>query len=161
MKNFIIILSIFFSSFIFSQIKNCSVDNIQLETYDFVLNNLNRINKKIENKNSLIQTSIDFKKHSLEEINKTVDTEIEKINYFLISPENSYNGENKKKIKVHSKLNNFLIKKINYCINNTNEFKESIYGNITFRIPLNKKNIEKAIEEVKTNYKMNLSNTEK
>ncbi|WP_179319769.1 hypothetical protein [Winogradskyella helgolandensis] len=150
MKNVILILSIIFSNLIFCQIEKCSVQEIQLETYEFVLNNLNRINKKFENKESLIEVSIDFKKHTPEQEVTKDYAEIKNTDYYLVSPENSYSGENKEKIKVYSKLDKLVVDKINNCISNSTEFKEHLYGNITFRIPLNKKNIGIAIEQVKT-----------
>ncbi|MGJ8551257.1 hypothetical protein [Winogradskyella wichelsiae] len=150
MKNVILILSIIFSNLIFCQTEKCSVQEIQLETYEFVLNNLNRINKKFENKESLIEVSIDFKKHTPEQEVTKDYAEIKNIDYYLVSPENSYSGENKEKIKVYSKLDKLVVDKINNCISNSTEFKEHLYGNITFRIPLNKKNIGIAIEQVKS-----------
>ncbi|WP_178985133.1 hypothetical protein [Winogradskyella helgolandensis] len=150
MKNVILILSIIFSNLIFCQTEKCSVQEIQLETYEFVLNNLNRINKEFENKESLIEVSIDFKKHTPEQEVTKDYAEIKNTDYYLVSPENSYSGENKEKIKVYSKLDKLVVDKINNCISNSTEFKEHLYGNITFRIPLNKKNIGIAIEQVKT-----------
>ena len=150
MKKVILILSIIFSNLIFSQTEKCSIQEIQLETYEFVLNNLNRVNKKFENKESLIEVSIDFKKHTPEQEETKDYAEIKNTDYYLISPENSYSGENKEKVKVYSKLENYIIKKINSCIENSSEFKEHLYGNIKFRIPLNKTNIGIAIEQVKS-----------
>ncbi len=150
MKKLILILSITFSNLIFSQTEKCSVEGIQLDTYEFVLNNLNRINKKFADKNSLVEVSIDFKKHTLEQEEKKDYAEIKNIDYYLISPENSYSGENKEKIKVYRKLDKKITDKINSCIANSTEFKEHLYGNITIRIPLNETNIGIAIEQVKS-----------
>ncbi len=149
MKNVILILSIIFSNIIFSQTKKCSIKEIQLDTYEFVLNNLNRINKKFENKESLIEVSINFKEYSEKQYEEKNYAEIKKINYYLISPENSYSGENKMEIKIYPKLDKFLIAKIKNCISNSVECKEHLYDNITFRIPLNKTNIGIAINQVK------------
>ena len=150
MKKLILLLSITFSNLIFSQTEKCSIQEIQLDTYEFVLNNLNRINKKFANKNSLIEVSIDFKKHTPEQEEKKDYAEIKNINYYLISPENSYSGENKEKIKVYPKLHKQIIKRIDSCIANSSEFKKHLYGNITFRIPINETNIGIAIEQVKS-----------
>ncbi|WP_431107713.1 hypothetical protein [Winogradskyella poriferorum] len=148
MKNVILILSIIFSNLIFSQTKKCSIQEIQLETYAFALNNLNRINKKFENKESLIEVSIDFKEYSEKQYEEKNYAEIKNIIYYLISPENSYSGEDKMEIKIYSKLDKFLIDKIENCISNSVEFKEQLYDNITFRIPLNETNIRIAIDQV-------------
>ena len=150
MKKIVLLLSIMFSNLIFSQTEKCSIQEIQLDTYQFVLNNLKRINKKIEDKNSLIEVSIDFKEYTLEQEEKKDYAEIKNVDYYLVSPENSYSGENKEKIKVYSKLNKFVIDKISDCISNSAKFKEHLYDNITFRIPLNEKNIGIAIEQVKS-----------
>ncbi len=148
MKKLILIFIITFSNLIYSQSEKCSIQEIQLDTYEFVLNNLNRINKKFENKESLIEVSIDFKKYSEKQYEEKNYAEIKNINYYLISPENSYSGENKMEVKIYSKLNNHIIKIINNCIENSSEFKGHLYENITFRIPLNETNIGKAIEQV-------------
>ena len=153
MKKLILILSITFSNLIFGQTEKCSVEGIQLDTYEFVLNNLNRINKEFTDKNSLIEVSIDFKKHTLEQEEKKDYAEIKNVDYYLISPENSYSGENKEKIKVYPKLDKQIIDKIDSCIANSVEFKKHLYGNITFRIPLNETNIGIAIEQVKSTLK--------
>ena len=150
MKKVILILSIIFSNPIFSQTEKCSIQEIQLETYEFVLNNLNRVNKKFENKESLIEVTINFKKRTAEQDYNKDYAEIKNVEYYLISPENSYSGENKVGIKIFSKLENYILKKINSCIENSSEFKEQLYDNIIFRIPLNETNIEKAIEQVKS-----------
>ncbi len=150
MKNLIIIVSIIFSNLIFSQTDKCSVEGIQLDIYAFVLNNLNQINKTFEDKNSLVEVSIDFKKHTIEQEEKKEYTEIKNIDYYLILPEDSYSGENKEKIKVYQKLDKKISDKINSCIANSTQFKEQLYGNITFRVPLNEVNIGIAIEQVKS-----------
>jgi len=149
MNKLILILSITFSNIIYSQTEKCSIQTIQLDTYEFALNNLNRINKKFDNKNSFIEVFIEFKKLTLEQENAKDYAEIDNISYYLISPENSNSGENKKAIKVYSKLRKYINKRINNCIENSSEFKEHRYINITFHIALNKANIEKSIENVK------------
>lgn len=148
MKKHILILTITFSNILFSQTEKCNIQEIQLETYEFVLNNLNRVNKKFENKESLIEVTINFKKRTAEQDYNRDYAEIENVDYYLILPENSYSGENKRKIKIYSKLDNYILKKINNCIENSSEFKEHLYDNIVFRIPLNETNIRKAIEQV-------------
>jgi hypothetical protein len=150
MKKLILILSIILPNLIFSQTDECSIDEIQLDTYKYALNNLNRINKSFSNKNALIEVSIEFKEYTLEAEEKKNYAEIKSIEYFLISPENSYSGENKEKIKVYPKLDSYINEKINSCIKNSSEFKSHLYNNITFRIPLNEKNIKIAIEQVKS-----------
>src|SRR5690606_19289195 len=99
----------------------CSIIEIQLDTYKFALNNLNRINKSFSNKNALIEVSIEFKEYTLEAEEKKNYAEIKSIEYFLISPENSYSGENKEKIKVYPKLDSYINEKINSCIKNSSE----------------------------------------
>lgn len=150
MKKLILILSIVNSGLIFSQTKKCSIHNIQLDTYEFVLNNLNLINKTFEDKNSLIQVSVDFEEYSLEHEEKKDYAEIKNIDYYLVSPENSYSGENKEKVKVYAKLDKFIVDKITNCIEDSNYFKEQLYSNLTFRIPLNEKNIGIAIKQVES-----------
>ena len=150
MKKIILIFSITFSTLIFSQTEKCSIQEIQLDTYEFVLDNLKRINKKIEDKNSLIEVSIDFKEYTLEQEEKKDYAEIKNVDYYLVLPENSYSGENKRKLKVYSRLDKFVIDKINDCISNSEKFKGHLYDNITFRIPLNETNIGIAIEQVKS-----------
>ena len=148
MKIIILILSITFSNLIFSQAEKCSIQEIQLETYDFVLNKLNRVNKKFKNKESLIEVSIDFKEYSEEQYEEKDYAEISKVNYYLVSPQNSYDGKNKKEIEIYSKLDKFILKKIKDCIDNSSKFKAELYSNLTFRIPLTESNIKKAMEEV-------------
>ena len=70
MKKLILILSITVSGLTFSQTKKCSIQEIQLDTYKFALNNLNRINEKFDNKDSLIEVSIDFKEYTPEQEEK-------------------------------------------------------------------------------------------
>ena len=150
MKKLILIVSIVNSGLIFSQTKKCSIQELQLDTYDFVLNHLNRIKRKFEDNNSLIEVSIDFKEYRPEQEEKKDYPKIINIDYYLVSPENSYSGEYKEKVKVYTKLEKFIVEEITNCIEESNYFKAQLYSNLTFRIPLNKTNIAIAIEQVKS-----------
>lgn len=150
MRKFIFILSILGFNLTFSQTEKCSVQEIQLETYEYVLNHINEINKNFENKESLIEVTINIKERTTEQDYKRNFTKIKDIDYHLISPENSYNGKNKESIKVDSKLDFFILNKVKECSKYSREFKKQLYDNIIFRIPLTASNIDLAIKQVKS-----------
>lgn len=131
---FIFLLIVLSTKPVFSQDNQCGIKQIQLDTYDFVLSNLKSVQNDISNLEALIQLSIDFE-----------NKKIKKITYYLISPKNSYSGENKQEIKIWDGLHKFVYKKVTYCLKFNPSFD---YINIKFRVPLNEKNIQKAIKQV-------------
>lgn len=133
MKKIIVVIWFLIANISYSQNMNC-ISDIQLETYNFTTSNLEKINKQISDKNSLIEVSI--------EIN---NKKIKDIKYKLITFENNYNGENKIEIKIWKGLNKYIYKTVNNKITNCPSF---IYEKIVFRVPISVENINKAIEEV-------------
>lgn len=152
MKEIFIIALLIFSKIAFSQIEDCSTQQIQLETYDFIAENFEIISPHISNKNSLIEVTIYFKKNYFEykyefEINFKENEDISLV-YLLIPPENNYSGEKRVVPVIHKKLDQFIINKVNNCIRDNADFNNQNYVSILFRIPLTLENIEKAREEV-------------
>jgi hypothetical protein len=143
MKKILIILCFIISSIANSQNKNFRVQELQLETYKYTISNLEKISKNIEDKNSLIEVTIEFENKS-----------IKQIKYNLILPENNYSGENKTEIKVWKGLNKSIHNLVNNGINNCSNFNSV---KLVFRIPISIENIKKAIEEVNKD----IINTEK
>ncbi|WP_157730256.1 hypothetical protein [Tenacibaculum jejuense] len=153
MKKIILIISIAMHNLTFSQIKKCSIQEIQLDTYEFVLNNLNAIHKTFTDKNALVEVSINFKDYTYEQVERKEGIKIKKIHYYLIMLENSYDGENKDEISIYPKLHEFITQKLNYYSVSSEKFKKHLYNNLTFRIPLNKTNINIAVKQVKSTIK--------
>ncbi|QJP33748.1 hypothetical protein F0365_04675 [Nonlabens sp. Ci31] len=152
MKNLILLFIITVSSSALSQINECSIQNIQLDPYDFVLRNLEKVNQHIKNKNYVIEVSIHFKDCEKEYKEHTENTEVSPIIYHLISLENSYRGENKTAVVVYKKLNQFVLQTINECIDDPIEFKNQAYVTLIFRIPLNVENIQKALKYIERKF---------
>ena len=123
-----------FSTVSYSQNKKCEISDVQIETYKYTTQNLQKIAKQFSDKNSLIEVSIEIKNKKLE-----------KIEYNLILPENNYSGENKAEIKIWKGLNQFIFETVNRKIKNCLNFN---YEKIIFRVPISIENINKAIEEV-------------
>lgn len=134
MKKTLIIIHFFVYICTYSQSKKCTIPDLQYETYDFAIKNLKKISQNISNKNSLIEIHIEIE-------NKV----IKQIKYNLISPENNYSGENKSEIEVWKGVNSFITKNINHKLKNCPDF---YYEGITYRMPLSKENIKRAIDEV-------------
>ncbi|MGJ8683818.1 MAG: hypothetical protein ACSHWW_04305 [Nonlabens sp.] len=152
MRKTLLITLLIFSNLTFSQIKDCSIQQIQLETYDFVAEHIEIISPHILNRDSLIEVTIYFKKNYEEykyefEINFKENEDFSLV-YFLLLPENNYNGEKRITPVIHKKLDQFITNKVNDCIKNNTDFTNQDYVSIVFRIPLSLKNIEKAREEV-------------
>jgi hypothetical protein len=134
MKTIILLAFIFIANLTFSQEKNCGTSNIQLKTYNFAKLNLEKISEFINDKNSLIEVSVEmhYKK-------------INQVKYKLILPDDNYSGKIKSEIEVWSELKKFVFKTVKIEIKKCPNFN---YEKVTFRVPVSLENIEKAITEV-------------
>ncbi|SHF72944.1 hypothetical protein SAMN05444377_11724 [Flavobacterium fontis] len=116
------------------QFNKCSIQQIQLEIYDFTAKNLDLV-KGDFNQDFLIEAWVNF------ENNKVTD-----VQYFLISSADDYSGANKKSISVSKKLHELISEKFK-CFETSTEI--GIYNEqFRFRIPLSENNIKTAIREV-------------
>ena len=134
MKTITLLAFIFLANLTFSQEKNCGTPNIQLKTYNFAKSNLEKISEFINDKNSLIEVSIEMN-----------NKKINQIKYNLILPSDNYSGKNKSEIEVWTELNKFILKTVKIEIEKCPNFD---YEKVTFRVPVSIEYIEKAITEV-------------
>lgn len=132
--NKLIIILIFFTSVNFAQKMEIGDSENQLKTYKFVFDNFEKI--KNNNPEEMIYVTISFNKNHF----------IEKINYFSCDKENMRN-EQKTETKVLYELNEFIENSFSFFSNNIFFSKSIGESNLSFYIPLNKKELEIGIKE--------------
>jgi hypothetical protein len=134
-KDIIIIILLFFTCIIFGQkIEIGNIEN-QLKTYNYVLNNLDKI--KSNNKEEILYVTLNFNKNHF----------IEKTTYFSCNKQTMHEEE-KKETKVSYELNKFIENTFSFFSNDIFYSKQSGESGYSFFIPLSKKNLEIAINEV-------------
>lgn len=146
--NKLIIITLFFTSFIFAQkIEIGNIEN-QLKTYNYVLNNLDKI--KSNNEEEILYVTLNFNKNHF----------IEKSSFFSCNKQ-TLHYENKKEIKVSNELNQFIENTFTFISNDIFYSKQNGESSYSFFIPLSKKDIEIGIANI-TNEIHNLQqNTDK
>jgi hypothetical protein len=134
-KPIIIIILLFFTCIIFGQkIEIGNIEN-QLKTYNYVLNNLDKI--KSNNKEEILYVTLNFNKNHF----------IEKTTYFSCNKQTMHDEE-KKETKVSYELNQFIENTFSFFSNDIFHSKQSGESGFSFFIPFSKKNLEIAINEV-------------
>nr|WP_315199355.1 hypothetical protein [uncultured Flavobacterium sp.] len=133
--NKLIIITLFFTSFIFAQkIEIGNIEN-QLKTYNYVLNNLDNI--KSNNEEEILYVTLNFNKNHF----------IEKSSFFSCNKQ-TLNDENKKEIKVSDELNQFIEKTFSFFSNDIFYSKQNGESRYSFFIPLSKKDLEIGINNI-------------
>jgi hypothetical protein len=134
-KPIIIIILLFFTCIIFGQkIEIGNIEN-QLKTYNYVLNNLDKI--KSNNKEEILYVTLNFNKNHF----------IEKTTYFSCNKQTMHDEE-KKETKVSYELNQFIENTFSFFSNDIFHSKQSGESGFSFFISFSKKNLEIAINEV-------------
>ena len=139
---FKIIFFLMFVNFGYSQVYNCNVIENQIKTYEFVLKNFDIIKKTT--KSDLLLVSINFNEES---------SLLENITFYNDPKVYEEPIDKKYEVSVSFELENFIIQNFGFCPAQNFDEEHSQYGNIKFRIPLIKKNLLLAIEELNKSVK--------